>query len=52
MWENLKGVIDTKYSDFDDPVFQNKKWFDPQTWDQKRPEPAQITSFCEHFKEF
>ena len=32
--ENLKEVIDTKYSDFDEPVFQNMKWFDPQTWDQ------------------
>ena len=29
--ENLKEVIDTKYSDFDEPVFQNMKWFDPQT---------------------
>ena len=33
--KNLKGVIDTKYSNFDEPVFQNMKWFDPQTWDQK-----------------
>ena len=22
------------YSDFDEPVFQNMKWFDSQTWDQ------------------
>ena len=29
--ENLKEVIDTKYSDFDEPVFQNMKWFDPQS---------------------
>ena len=48
---NLKGVIDTKYSNFDGPVFQNMKWFDLQTWDQKRQEAAQITSFYEHFKE-
>ena len=32
--ENLKEIIDTKYCDFDEPVFQNMKWFDPQTWDQ------------------
>ena len=49
--ENLKGAIDTKYSDFDEPVFQNMKWFDPQTWDQERQETDQITSFYEHFKE-
>ena len=49
--ENLKGVIDTKYSDFDEPVFQKMKWFDPQTWDQERQEAGQITSFYEHFKE-
>ena len=49
--ENLKELIDTKYSDFDEPVFQNMKWFDPQTWDQKQQEAAQITSFYEHFKE-
>ena len=49
--ENLKEVIDTKYSDFDEPVFQNMKWFDPQTWDHKQQELAQITSFYEHFKE-
>ena len=48
--ENLKEVIDTKYSDFDEPAFQNMKWFDPQTWDQKRQEVAQILSFYEHFK--
>ena len=47
----LKGVIDTKYSDFDEPVFQNMKWFDPQTWDQKRQETGQRTSFHEHLKE-
>ena len=29
--ENLKGVIDTKYSYFDQPIFQNMKWLDPQT---------------------
>ena len=49
--ENLKELIDTKYSDFDEPVFQNMKWFDPQTWDQKQQDAAQITSFYEHFKE-
>ena len=27
------------------------KWFDLQTWDQKRQEAVQITSFYEHFKE-
>ena len=43
--ENLKGVIDTKYSDFDEPVFQKMKWFDPQTWDQERQEAGQLTSF-------
>ena len=48
--ENLKEVIDTKYSDFEEPVFQNMKWFDPQTWDQKQQEVAQITSFHEHVK--
>ena len=31
--------------------FQNMKWFDPQTWDQKQQEAGQITSFYEHFKE-
>ena len=51
MCGNLKGVIDTKYSNFDGPVFQNMKWFDLQTWDQKRQEAAQITSLYEHFKE-
>ena len=49
--ENLKEVIDTKYSDFEEPVFQNMKWFDPQTWDQKQQEVAQITSFHEHVKQ-
>ena len=49
--ENLKGVIDTKYSNFDEPVFQKMKWFDLQTWDQERQEAGQITSFYEHFKE-
>ena len=49
--ENLKEVIDTKYSDFDEPAFQNMKWFDPQTWDHKQQELAQIASFYEHFKE-
>ena len=49
--ENLKEVIDNKYSDFDEPVFQNMKWFDPQTWDQEQQEVAQITSLYEHFKE-
>ena len=49
--ENQKGVFDTKYSNFDEPVFQNMKWFDPQTWDQKQQEAAQITSFCELYKE-
>ena len=47
----LKGVIDSKYSDFDEPVFQNIKWFDPQTWDQKQQETGQRTNFHEHFKE-
>ena len=36
--ENLKRIIDTKYRNSDEPVFQNMKWFDPQTWDQKRQE--------------
>ena len=27
--EYLKIIIDTKYSNFDDPVFQNMKWLDP-----------------------
>ena len=49
--ENPKGVIDTKYCNFDQPVFQNMKWFDPQTWDQERQEAAQMTLFYEHFKE-
>ena len=50
MCENLKEIIDTKYSDFDEPVFQNMKWFDPQTWDQTQQE-AGLISFYEHFKE-
>ena len=49
--ENLKGVIDTKYSDFDEPGFQNMKWFNQQMWNQKQKEAGQITSFYEHFKE-
>ena len=49
--ENLKGGTDTKYSNSDEPVFQNMKWFHPETWDQKRQVAAQITSFYEHFKE-
>ena len=49
--ENLKGVIDTKYSDFDEPVFQNMKWFNPQTWDQTRQEAGQIASCSDYFKE-
>ena len=49
--ENLKEVIDTKYSDLHEPVFQNMKWFDPQTWDEERQEAGQITSFHEHVKE-
>ena len=49
--ENLKRVTDTKYSDFDESVFQKMKWFDPQIWDQERQEAGQITSFYEHFKE-
>ena len=49
--ENLKGVIDTKYRDFDEPFFQNMKWFDPQTCDQEWHEAGQTTSFYEHFKE-
>ena len=49
--ENLKGVIDTKYSNFNEPVFQNMKWFDPRMWDQEQQEAGQITSFYEHFKE-
>ena len=51
MCENLKRVIDTKYRDFDESVFQKMKWFDLQTWDQERQEAGQITSFYEHFKE-
>ena len=49
-YRSLKGVIDTKYSKFDEPVFQNIKWFDPQTWNQEQ-RAGQITSFYEHFKE-
>ena len=49
--ENLKEVIDTKYSDFDEPVFQNMKWFDSQSQDQKQQEVVEITGFYEHFKE-
>ena len=49
--ENLKGVIDTKYGNFDNPVFLNMKWFDPQTWYQKQQEAGKITCFYEQFKE-
>ena len=49
--ENLNGVIDTKYSYSDELIFQNMKWFDPQTWDQEQQEAGQITSFYEHFNE-
>ena len=51
MCENLNGVIDTKYSYSDELIFQNMKWFDPQTWDQEQQEAGQITSFYEHFNE-
>ena len=49
--ENLKEVSDTKYSDFDEPVFQNMKWFDPQTQNQKQQEVVEITGFYQPFKE-
>ena len=49
VYRSLKGVIDTKYSKFDEPVFQNIKWFDPQTRNQEQ-QAGQITSFYEHFK--
>ena len=49
--ENLKEVVDTKYDNFDNPVFLNMKWFDPQTWYQKQQEAGKITSFYEQFKE-
>ena len=47
--DKLKDVIDTKYKDFDKQVFQNMKWFNPETWGNQ--EVAQITGFYEHFKE-
>ena len=50
VYKSLKGVIDTKYSKFDEPVFQNIKWFDPQTRNQEQ-QAGQITSFYEHFRE-
>ena len=46
--KNLKGVINTKQRNFDEPVFQNMKWFDTQTWDQKQKEADQMTSFYEN----
>ena len=49
--ENLKLIIDTNYSDFDESDFQNMKWFDPQTQAQKQQEIGEVTSFYEHFKE-
>ena len=51
MRKNLKGVIDNKYSDSDEPFSQYMKWFDPQTLDLKRQEAGQITRFYEHFNE-
>ena len=50
VYGSLKGVINTKYGKFDEPVFQNIKWFDPQTRNQEQ-QAGQITSFYEHFRE-
>ena len=30
MCQNLKGIIESKYTDFDQPLFQYMKWFDPK----------------------
>lgn len=40
-----------EYRDFNEPVLDSMKWFDPQTSDQKRQEVGQITSFREYFRE-
>lgn len=49
----LKEVLKTRFSDFDNPLFDNMRWVDPQYWigEEKMYGIDQIQYLCEFFKQ-
>lgn len=49
---DLKQVLEKRFESFDNPAFQNMKWFDPKFWnDDKTYGLDQIQALFEHFRE-
>ena len=51
--ENLKDLLEHKFADFKEPVFQSMKWFDPKNWQtqDKAYGIEEIKNFYQYFKE-